>query len=131
LVHAGRLREFDGVKDNTSLFQLELFAAIEALKVLKCRCAVTIFTRSAHLAGIYAKKRPRAHPELWERFEELCRHHDTKVRFGPDPKWVSQANRNLLTQCSARARRRLKDACRLSNTLPPSWGSTASAEGSR
>jgi ribonuclease HI len=123
LLHEKRLREFDGIKGDTSVFELELFAIVQALSRLKCRCGVTVFSRSAYPAGIYLeKRRSHAHAELWARFEELRRKHVVKMRWGKDPKWVSPADRDLMDQCSLRARRRMKEACRLSSNPPRPLG---------
>ena len=90
LLHDGRRRELSGGYQFTTNNRMELTAAIEGLRVLKTRCAVTLYTDSRYLADAVMKgwarkwqengwkrnKTARAlNPDLWERLLELCDHH--------------------------------------------------------
>jgi len=70
---------------------MELTAAIEGLRALKTRCAVTLYTDSRYIADAVMKgwarkwrangwmrnRKDRAlNPDLWERLLDLCERHD-------------------------------------------------------
>lgn len=95
----GALLEFNGVKKelyggeaNTTNNQMELKAAIEALKALKGNCIVELHTDSVYVKnGITtwikswkkngwrtASKKPVKNVELWQELDELVKFHDIK-----------------------------------------------------
>lgn len=88
---SGHRRELSGGRCLTTNNRMELTAAIEGLRALKTRCAVTLYTDSRYIADAVMKgwarkwrangwmrnRKDRAlNPDLWERLLDLCERHD-------------------------------------------------------
>ncbi|MCZ2158495.1 ribonuclease HI [Bartonella sp. 220] len=85
----GHERELYGGKEHTTNNQMELMAAIHALKALKEPCLVDLYTDSVYVRnGISmwlegwkknnwrtASKNPVKNMELWQALEDVCSHH--------------------------------------------------------
>jgi len=127
LLHNGHRRELSGGYSLTTNNRMELYAAIEGLRALKTRCAVTLYTDSRYIADAVMKgwvgrwqangwkrnRKDRAlNPDLWERLLDLCECHDVTFTWVQGHSGNSENERcNLL---SVKASRR-KD-------LPPDPG---------
>lgn len=86
----GHERELFGGEAATTNNRMELTAAIEALSVLRRRCAVTVYTDSAYVRDGITKwiggwkgrgwktpeNRPVKNADLWRRLDELNKAHD-------------------------------------------------------
>jgi ribonuclease HI len=88
----GRTKELHGGAADTTNNRMELTAAIEALKSLKRRCSVALYTDSTYVRnGITqwlpgwrargwrtADKKPVKNQDLWEALAELAAKHDVE-----------------------------------------------------
>jgi len=89
-----RIKEIFGTSEKTTNNQMELTAVIEALKCLKTKCRVTLYSDSAYIVNAFHQhwvdhwqrtgwktkdKSPVKNRELWEVLVSLCSLHD--VRF--------------------------------------------------
>ncbi len=87
-------KEISGGFAQTTNNRMELLAAIEALKLLKEPCKVTLYTDSQYLANGITKgwakswkargwkksnKEPALNPELWEELLRLCDIHTVEI----------------------------------------------------
>ena len=87
-------KEISGGFAQTTNKRMELLAAIEALKLLKEPCKVTLYTDSQYLANGITKgwakswkargwkksnKEPALNPELWEELLRLCDIHTVEI----------------------------------------------------
>jgi len=96
LVYKGIEKEIYGAEKETTNNRMEILAAINALKILKSRCSITIYTDSKYLKnGMLewmtnwiknnwqtAAKKPVKNKDLWLELNELVKLHDV------DWKWV-------------------------------------------
>lgn len=88
------IKEISGVFEQTTNNRMELTAVVEALKSLKKKCNVTIYSDSAYIVNAFqqnwvakwqrngwktADKSPVKNQELWEDILDHCSHHH--VRF--------------------------------------------------
>jgi ribonuclease HI len=75
---------------------MDILAAIEALRVLKFPCEVTLYNTNTYLTDAISKgwaqrwqakgwknseKRPTAHADLWEELLELCSVHEVAFEY--------------------------------------------------
>jgi ribonuclease HI len=105
LIYGPNVKELSGGERVTTNQQMELKAAIEALKALKEPCNVTLYSDSAYLINCFqqkwyvnwqrngwknAKKEPVQNKELWQELLQLCEtHHVTweKVKGHSGVEW--------------------------------------------
>ena len=91
LIYGKHRKEASGYADQTTNNRMELTAAIEALRLLKRKCRVDLYTDSAYLCNAFEKgwlknwhingwKTANRHEvenrDLWEQLDELCVTHD-------------------------------------------------------
>jgi len=90
LSYGDKTKEINGYNKHTTNNQMELQAVAEALKVLKRRCEVEIYTDSQYVKnGITkwifnwkkndwrnARKKPIKNKEFWEKLDEQVKRHD-------------------------------------------------------
>lgn len=83
LMTANHQREISGyIGDNVTNNAAEITAAIEALKVLKWACVVTIYSDSQYLVNTMARGWSRnANLELWSELDRLCDYHDVQWKW--------------------------------------------------
>lgn len=92
----GHEKEISGGERQTTNNRMELTGAIEALKLLKEPCEVTLTTDSKYVADGLSKgwakkwkangwrkadKKPALNPELWDELLKLCDIHRVKVNW--------------------------------------------------
>lgn len=79
----GAVRELNGyIGDGISNNAAEISAAIEALKVLKWRCNVTIISDSQYLVRTMTEDWQRnANVDLWMVLEDLCNQHEVSWKW--------------------------------------------------
>ncbi len=93
LMYRDSIKEIAGFAENTTNNRMELIACIEALKVLKQPCEVSVYTDSAYLSNAFIKqwlvswkqhgwrkadKKPVENAELWQALDALtAKHHVT------------------------------------------------------
>jgi ribonuclease HI len=91
LMHDERSKEFSGGFCRTTNNRMEVLAAVIALRALKVRCAVTLYSDSQYLVNAVEKgwlkgwqakgwiksdKKPVINADLWQQLlEQLSRHH--------------------------------------------------------
>lgn len=119
LIYKGRTKELSGGEPNTTNNQMELKAAINALKALTKRCAVTLHTDSQYVQRGITEWLPGwkrrgwlrsggkvKNLELWQELDALAQKHDIEWR------WVRGHAGNLYNErcdeLAAEAIRRLK-----------------------
>jgi len=92
LLYGAHKKELSGGEPMTTNNRMELTAVIEALSLLKEKCAVTVYTDSQYIAsainegwvygwmkrGWKRKTGEVKNPELWQRLMELTREHEVK-----------------------------------------------------
>jgi ribonuclease HI len=91
LIYGKHRKELSGGFRLTTNNRMEILAAIEGLKALKSKCAVTLYTDSQYLVNAIAKgwakqwqkngwrrnkKEKAKNPDLWEQLLDLCVQHD-------------------------------------------------------
>lgn len=91
LMHKENRKEISGGKADTTNNVMELTAVVEALKILKFRCRVSIYSDSAYVVNAFnqkwidgwikngwknASKEPVKNKELWQQLYELTKQHD-------------------------------------------------------
>ena len=89
-------REISGGEAETTNNRMELTAVIEAMKLLKEKCSVTLWTDSKYVADGLSKgwaegwkangwkkadKKPALNPDLWEELLRLYHSHDVTVKW--------------------------------------------------
>ena len=94
LMYKGNKKEISGAMANTTNYIIELSAVIEALKLLKYPCNVSLYSDSAYVVNAFAQnwirnwernnwktsdKKEVKNKELWQQLLELTRIH--KVTF--------------------------------------------------
>ncbi len=87
-------KELSGGEKSTTNNRMELTALIEALKALKTRCSITVYTDSKYVADAFlrgwiwnwmkngwrkADKKPVLNPELWQELVSEIRKHEYKI----------------------------------------------------
>lgn len=87
-------KELSGGEEATTNNRMELTAVIEALKMLKEKCDITIYTDSKYVADAFlqgwiwnwmkngwkkADKKPVLNPELWQELITEIRKHEYKI----------------------------------------------------
>ena len=92
--YKGTEKEISGGEKNTTNNRMELSAVIEALKLLKEPCSVTLFSDSQYVCNAIKlgwakkwrangwmrnKKEPALNPELWDELLKLCEKHTVEV----------------------------------------------------
>jgi len=92
LSYKGKTKEINGYNKYTTNNQMELQAVAEALKVLKRRCEIEVYTDSQYVKnGITkwihgwkkngwknSKKQPVKNQEFWERLDEQVKRHNVE-----------------------------------------------------
>ncbi len=93
LIHDGREREISGGDSESTNNRMELMAVIEALRALKEKCEVTIFTDSEYVKNAFTQKwidgwikrgwktasrQPVKNQDLWRTLIDLVNGHDVK-----------------------------------------------------
>ncbi len=96
LLNGDQRKELSGGFRLTTNNRMEIMAAIVALRALKTRCAVTLYTDSQYVVNAITKgwaRRWRAkgwmrnaqekalNPDLWEQLLELCAGHQVEFRW--------------------------------------------------
>ncbi len=96
LRYKGTEKEISGGEKNTTNNRMELTAVIEALKLLKEKCDVTLWTDSKYVADGLSKgwakswqkngwrksdKKPALNPDLWEELLELYELHNVTINW--------------------------------------------------
>lgn len=91
LMYKGNKKEISGGKKDTTNNVMELTAVIEALKLLKFKCKVSLYSDSAYVVNAFnqkwiygwmkngwknASKEPVKNKELWEELYELTKIHE-------------------------------------------------------
>lgn len=91
LMYKGNKKEISGGKKDTTNNIMELTAVIEALKLLKFKCKVSLYSDSAYVVNAFnqkwiygwmkngwknASKEPVKNKELWEELYELTKTHE-------------------------------------------------------
>ena len=92
--YKGTEKEISGGERNTTNNRMELSAVIEALKLLKEPCSVTLYSDSQYVCNAIKlgwakkwrangwmrnKKEPALNPELWDELLKLCEQHTGEV----------------------------------------------------
>lgn len=87
-------KELSGGEKSTTNNRMELTALIEALKALKTKCNITVYTDSKYVADAFLKgwiwnwmkndwrkadKKPVLNPELWQELVSEIRKHEYKI----------------------------------------------------
>ena len=118
LIYKDTKKEISGAKKDTTNNEMELTAALEALKMLKFPCEVDLHSDSAYLVNgflqgwIYnwqknnwqtADKKPVKNKEIWEQIYDLTKKH--KVTF---IKVKGHADNELNNRCDEMARKAIK-----------------------
>ncbi|MDA8226207.1 MAG: ribonuclease HI [Desulfitobacterium hafniense] len=90
LVYGAKEKEISGFEKNTTNNRMELVAAIEALKMLKEPCSVSLYSDSAYLVNAFnqnwldrweingwmnSQKKPVENKDLWQQLIELSKMH--------------------------------------------------------
>lgn len=93
LMYKDNKREISGAMENTTNNVMELTAVIEALKLLKFKCKVKVYSDSAYVVNAFnqkwiygwlkngwknSSKEPVKNKELWEELYELTKEHDVE-----------------------------------------------------
>lgn len=91
LMYKGNTKEISGGKKDTTNNVMELTAVIEALRILKFKCKVSLYSDSAYVVNAFnqkwiygwikngwknASKDPVKNKELWQELYELTKQHD-------------------------------------------------------
>ena len=91
LMYKGNTKEISGGKKDTTNNVMELTAVIEALKILKFKCKVNLYSDSAYVVNAFnqkwiygwikngwknASKDPVKNKELWQELYELTKQHE-------------------------------------------------------
>ena len=91
LMYKGNIKEISGGKKDTTNNVMELTAVIEALKALKFKCKVSLYSDSAYVVNAFnqkwiygwmkngwknASKEPVKNKELWQELYELTKMHE-------------------------------------------------------
>lgn len=91
LMYKGNKKEISGGKKDTTNNVMELTAVIEALKQLKFKCKVSLYSDSAYVVNAFnqkwiygwmkngwknASKEPVKNKELWQELYELTKQHE-------------------------------------------------------
>lgn len=118
LMYKDNKKEIFGAKKDTTNNVMELTAVIEALKLLKFKCKVSIYSDSAYVVNAFnqkwiygwmkngwknASKEPVKNKELWQELYELTRVHKVnfvKVKGHSDNKYNNRCDemaRNAIT----------------------------------
>ncbi|HZG17615.1 MAG TPA: ribonuclease HI [Candidatus Bathyarchaeia archaeon] len=110
LFYGEHKKEMSGAADNTTNNRMELQAAIEALRVLKEPCKVTLYSDSAYLVNCFqqgwykgwlkngwrnSKKQPVENQDLWKELLDLMKTHDVqyvKVKGHADNEWNNRCD---------------------------------------
>ena len=94
LRYKGTEKEISGGEANTTNNKMELTAVIEALKILKEPCKVTLYSDSQYVCNALKlgwakkwqannwmrnKKEPALNPDLWEALLKLCNVHQMEI----------------------------------------------------
>ena len=114
LLYGPHEKAINGFSEHTTNNRMELFAAIEALGMLKQPCSVDLYTDSAYLCNAFnqgwlvawerngwknSKKQPVENADLWRMLLNLCAEHD--VRWHKVP---GHADNEYNNRCDALAR---------------------------
>lgn len=110
LICKERLKEISGALNNTTNNAMELTAVIEALKMLKFKCNVKLYSDSAYVVNAFnqkwicgwlkngwknSSKEPVKNKELWEELYELTKVHNIefiKVKGHADNKYNNRCD---------------------------------------
>ena len=119
LIASGREKEISGFEASTTNNRMELTAAIEALKVLKVPCRVSLFSDSSYLVNAFlenwmdnwkrngwknASKAPVSNSDLWHILDELSGIHDVrwvKVKGHSDDPYNNRCDKLAVEQIKA------------------------------
>lgn len=118
LMYKDNKKEIFGAKKDTTNNVMELTAVIEALKLLKFKCKVSVYSDSAYVVNAFnqkwiygwmkngwknASKEPVKNKELWQELYELTKVHEVnfvKVKGHSDNKYNNRCDemaRNAIT----------------------------------
>lgn len=118
LMYKDNKKEISGGKKDTTNNVMELTAVIEALKLLKFKCKVSVYSDSAYVVNAFnqkwiygwmkngwknASKEPVKNKELWQELYELTKVHDVnfvKVKGHSDNEYNNRCDemaRNAIT----------------------------------
>ena len=114
LVCDGLAKELSGGSVGASNNRMDLLAAVEGLRALKCPCQVTVYNTNTYLRDAMSKgwarrwrangwrtgaDKPTAHADLWDALLELCDVHEVAFVWLPMDAGVEEYQR-----CDALAR---------------------------
>ena len=110
LMYKDNKKEISGGKKDTTNNVMELTAVIEALKLLKFKCKVSVYSDSAYVVNAFnqkwiygwmkngwknASKEPVKNKELWQELYELTKVHEVnfvKVKGHSDNEWNNRCD---------------------------------------
>jgi ribonuclease HI len=110
LMYEGKIKELSGGKNHTTNQQMELLAAIEALKALKEPCQVKLYSDSAYLVNCFhqnwhrnwvkngwknSKGKPVENQDYWKELLGLTKTHQVefiKVKGHADNEWNNRCD---------------------------------------
>ena len=116
LIYKNKEKEICGAEENTTNNRMELVAVIEALKILKEKCRVKLYSDSAYVVNAInnnwlvlwennnwrtAGKTSVANKDLWEQLLELTKKHPTtfiKVKGHSDNELNNRCDRIAVSQ---------------------------------
>ena len=119
LMYKGNTKEISGGKKDTTNNVMELTAVIEALKLLKFKCKVNLYSDSAYVVNAFnqkwiygwmkngwknASKEPVKNKELWQELYEL-----TKVHNVTFIKVKGHSDNEYNNRCDEMAREAIKE----------------------
>lgn len=119
LMYGEKQKEISGGKKDTTNNVMEITAVVEALKLLKYPCEVTVYSDSAYVVNCFEQgwiynwkkngwktsgKEPVKNKELWEELYELTKVH--KVAF---QKVKGHSDNEYNNRCDELARKAIKD----------------------
>lgn len=123
LMCGGKAKELSGGEDSTTNNRMELTAVIEALKALKKRCKVNIYTDSTYVADAFLQGRLAVwqangwktsaksevkNIDLWEELLALTKKHDCsffKVKGHADNPYNNRCDELAVAECKKRINR--------------------------
>lgn len=118
LMYKDTKKEISGAKKDTTNNEMELTAALEALKILKFPCEVDLYSDSAYLVNGFSQgwiynwqknnwqtsdKKPVKNREIWQQIYDLTKTH--KVKF---IKVKGHADNEYNNRCDEMARNAIK-----------------------
>lgn len=119
LMYKGHKKEISGALENTTNNAMEITAVLEALKLLKYRCNVKVYSDSAYVVNAFqdnwidswikkdwmkSKKEPVKNKELWLELYELAKKHNIEFI-----KVKGHAHNEFNNRCDKLARKAIEE----------------------